>query len=280
MQALEQKLNQCVEAGEIDLPILPAVSAEVMSLTQSDDVDAAKLASLIQNDLSLSGNVMGLANSAAYGGSVKMQTLQQAITRLGLREIAQIAMTISVGQSVFKKDASTQEIIDYLWKHSLATACWAKEIARLSRSNTEVAFLCGLLHQIGKPVAVNTITQLLESENESLKDQQEFLNILDKYNKVIGAALAQEWQFPNAVVEVINHIDEYFSAPAARQEAMVVNAARFLAVRTLDGSDEAQLLTAMLGEEVFEELNFYQDDLELLSEKLDSIKALLSSVKI
>lgn len=280
MQVLEQKLSHCVEAGELDLPVLPAVSAEVMALARSEDVDAARLASLIQNDQSLSGHLMKLANSAAFGGSGKMQTLQQAITRLGLRQIAQMAMTISIGQSVFKKDASTQEIIDYLWKHSLATASWAKEIARICRSNTEVAFLCGLLHQIGKPVAVNTLVNLLEDENESLKSQQEFLSIINKYNKVIGATLAAQWQFPETVIEVINYIDEYFSAPAARQEAMVVNAARFLAVKTLEDCDQPQLLTAMLGEEIFEELNFYQDDLEVLAEKLETIKGLLSSIKV
>lgn len=280
MQVLEEKLTHCVEAGEIDLPVLPAVSVEVMSLARSEDGDAARLADLIKNDQSLCGHVMRLANSAAFSGNGKLQTLQQAITRLGLREIAQMSLTVSVGQAVFKTDASTQEIVDYLWKHSLATATWAREIARLCRSNTEVAFLCGLMHQIGKPVAVNAVVMLLEKENESLKSQQEFLSIIDKYNKVIGASLATRWQFPDTVVEVINYIDEYFAAPVAKQEAMIVNAARFLATNTLSDCDEDQFLALIQGEKIFEELNFYEDDLEVLAGKLESTKELLATVRI
>ncbi len=280
MNKLEEQFKARVESGSVALPVLPAVGAEVMSLAQDQDSDAMQLAKLVQNDQALSGHLMRIANSAAFNTSGQMQTLQQAITRLGMRQIAQMALTISVGESVFKSSAASEQLVDYLWRHALASAAWAREIARMQRSNTEVAFLCGLLHQIGKPVAVNTLVDLLENENEALKEHAAILELLDRYNKVIGVSLARRWQFPESVIETINYIDEYVAAPSAKKEVMIVNAARDLATLTLDGNSREELLQAMSEQAVFEQLNFYPEDLAELADKLDSVQSLLDSLPL
>ncbi|MGB1192330.1 MAG: HDOD domain-containing protein, partial [Pseudomonadales bacterium] len=87
MADLEQQLKKRIDSGDLNFPVLPAVGIRVLELTQDDDSDANGLAMLIQNDQSLTSYVMKVANSAAFSRYGKIQTLQQAITKLGLKNI-------------------------------------------------------------------------------------------------------------------------------------------------------------------------------------------------
>lgn len=122
MADLEQQLKKRIDSGDLNLPVLPAVGIRALELTQDDDSDANGLAMLIQNDQSLTSYVMKVANSAAFSRYGKIQTLQQAITKLGLKNISQMALTMTVGQCVFKSDPMTREITTYIWQHSLLCA--------------------------------------------------------------------------------------------------------------------------------------------------------------
>ena len=279
MSSLEQQLKKRIEAGDVDLPVLPAVATQVLALTRSENSDARDLAQLIQNDQSLAGHVMRMANSAAYSSQGKIQTLQQAIAKLGMRQLGQMALTVSVGQSIFKADAAMQTIVEQLWRHSLACAAWSREIARVGRVNTEVAFLCGLLHQIGKPVAVRTIAQLQATLDEQYTNEQ-LLALIEKYNKVLGVNLARRWQLPESVVESINYIDDYFGAPSARKEVMTVNAARLFASATLENFSSQSIDEIVAGNSIFQDLNLYDEDIADLAEKIPAIEELLATLTL
>lgn len=280
---LEQQLKKRVESGDLDLPMLPAVGTQVLDLTQNEDSDARDLANLIQNDQSLASYVMKVANSAAYSSFGQIQTLQQAIAKLGMKNVAQMALTMTVGQSVFKADPVTQEITEYLWRHSLACALWAREIARVSRINTEVVFLNGLLHQIGKPVALHTIVSLIEDDSQ-LPDRDTLLAIIEQYQKVIGVNLARRWNLPESVVETINYIDEFYAAPHARLEVTTVNAARLLADLSLargpstGGVEVLSFADALADQSVFNELNLYEEDIQALEAKREIVDQLLQTL--
>jgi HD-like signal output (HDOD) protein len=76
-----------------------------------------------------------------------------------MQTIAELAITICVRGSVFPKKAYA-EISTSLWTHSLASALFAKEIARQQRRNIEAAYLCGLLHRIGMPLVLKAMTEV------------------------------------------------------------------------------------------------------------------------
>ena len=98
-QAIIEQLNQQIESAIADktlvLPVLPQVTNNVLSLVHDADSDASSLAQLIQSDQSLASHVMRIANSAAYSPTAKMTSLQQAIARLGMQNIAEIAMPMA-----------------------------------------------------------------------------------------------------------------------------------------------------------------------------------------
>ena len=144
------------------MPLLPAVAGQVLSLARSQDTRAAELAQVIHSDQSLVSHVLRVANSAAYGWNAQIVSLHQAVARLGFERIAEIALAVAVGGRLFRPDRRKAEL-QRLWSHSVAAAFCAQEAARLLRRNAETAFLCGLLHDIGKPVVLEAVQSVENS---------------------------------------------------------------------------------------------------------------------
>ena len=276
---LEQQLKIRIESGAIELPMLPAVGVQVLALTQNEDSDASGLASLIENDLSLTSYILKVSNSAAFSSYGKTQTLQQAITKLGMKNIAQLALTMTVGQGVFKSDALTHEITSYLWQHSLLSALWAREIAGLCRLNADVVFLNALLHQIGKPVVLHAISDLLNGPAQ-LPEFDDLLGLIEKYQKRMGLKLAHSWNLPESIAATISYIDEYELANDMQLEVAAVNAARLLADIVLATGEPVQFEDAVADQAVFGELSLAKVEIQLLDKKRDAVGDMMQALII
>ena len=121
---LETRLQQ----KSFELPLLPEVATRVMTLCSSEDTDAAQLAEVLQRDQAFAGHVLRVANSPLMMPKVPIVSLQQAVSRLGMGRVAEIAMAISVQGETFDVPGH-MPLVRKLWKHSLAVGCFAKEIA-------------------------------------------------------------------------------------------------------------------------------------------------------
>ena len=131
---VSEKLHSKIERNQLEVPMLPEVAGKVVRLTQDPESDASELAKLIQSDQTLAGHVMRVANSAAYSPNSSMVSLQQAITRLGMKLIAEIALGASINSTLFNTPGFEKHI-SYELKYSLAAGIWAKEVARSCRKN-------------------------------------------------------------------------------------------------------------------------------------------------
>ncbi|MEZ6096138.1 MAG: HDOD domain-containing protein [Pirellulaceae bacterium] len=104
---------------------------------------------LIECDPVLSAKVLAVANSPLYGHSRRISAIPRAAILLGLRTLSNLAITLSTKEVFGKKD-----ICEYrrrLQEHSLATAVTSRLIAaQVGGMDTSTAFLCGLLHDLGK----------------------------------------------------------------------------------------------------------------------------------
>ena len=136
LQPVAEEIRTDLASGRLKLPVLPNVATEVLSSSLDDSSDAAKLAGLIQQDQSLASHVLRVVNSPAFRGSAEIVALQQAIARLGMVRIREIALTASLKNALSSK-GSFQELMDRAWRLGLATGLWAKEVARATRRNVE-----------------------------------------------------------------------------------------------------------------------------------------------
>lgn len=275
-QSVADQLAIAIETKKIEVPILPDVTHQVLSLTQNSDSDASQLAKIIQSDPTMGGHVIRIANSAAYTPNSNLVSLQQAITRLGMVEISNIAISTSLNSKMFKAPGYEKHIAD-IWKHSLFTAAWSKEISRTLRKNVEAAFLCGLLHSIGKAVILQTIADFRHS-NDGIMDDYDLHKLFDEYESSVSAVVAEEWGLPEIVGEAITYYSHFNDAPTSADIAATVLFGSQMATHLLNPET---LSEAMLGESpALELVNLYPDEVKALLEKSDTIQSSVQALSL
>ena len=275
VESTAKELKEIVTNGKIDVPVLPETAHKVMTLTQDPESDATQLALVIQSDPTLGGHVMRIANSATYTPNSNLVSIQQAITRLGMNEITNIALSTSMNSKIFH--APNYEVhIATIWKHALATALWSKEVARVMRSNVEAAFLCGLLHSIGKPVILQTI-----AENTHLElplNDDELAQVYTHFESSFCQAVCQEWELPSIVAEAISFYKNFISAPSEPKLAATIAFSAQLA-NQLIFPDETNK-DAILNSPALEPINLYPDDVNKLIEKEPDIQTSMGTLSV
>ena len=275
VESTTSKLNDIVNNGKIDVPVLPETAHKVMTLTQDPESDAAQLAAIIQSDPTMGGHVMRIANSAAYTPNSNLVSIQQAIARLGMNEISNIALSTSMNSKMFNAP-NYETHIAIIWTHSLATALWSKEVARAMRSNVEAAFLCGLLHSIGKPVILQTLSENTP-QNTTLNDE-ELKQIYGEFESPFCQAVCKEWGLPGIVGEAISFYKDFTKAPSEPELAATIAFGTELA-KLLLHPDETSKET-VLDSPALELINLYPEDVNKLFEKEPDIQTGMDTLSV
>ena len=265
-------LEERIEKRSFELPMLPQVASQVMEMCNAKETDAAKLSQVIHRHQSLAGHVLRVANSPAIRPTMPIISLQQAVSRIGMRQITEITFAISVKAKVFKSESHIDVVHD-LWRYSVAGGLFAKEVARQRRRNVESTFLCGLLHNVGKPVLLDALGELEKQAGRPLP-RPDILLALDTYHTDVGSQLAQEWALPPQTVEAIRYHENYQEAPTFGEVAMTVNLAVCLAKLAIESTEESweadwQALQEL---QVLEDLNLYPNDLQKLVDQTERIR--------
>jgi len=276
VNALAALLDDFLLHNKVDVPVLPAVASKVMTMSQSSDTDAKKLAQLIQGDQAMAAHVMKVANSPVYSSGGSLVSLQQAIARLGFAMISDIAVSVSVGAKLFDVPDFKTEIAS-MWQHALATALWSKEIARVCRNNVEAVFLCGLLHSIGHPSSLQKIIELKESSEQKVSRDQ-CMDLVQNYQQEFGLQIVEEWKMPTLVCDVLKYFYDFKnSGDAIETTATVVTGSYFARFMLWPGQVSEDDLREL---ETLEAINLYPDQIDELIEKYDSVQMSMETMSV
>jgi len=260
---LSRVFAQLLTDRKVELPPMPGTAAQVMQLCQQEDTDAAKLSAVIHGDPTIASNVLRVANSVAYMGQVPCSSLQQAVSRLGMQQITEIALAVSVRSRLFASDTCAS-MLKALWKHSVLTAFFTKEISRMRRRNVEIAFLCGLLHDVGKALLLNNVDQLGAGRIQAMP-RSALRDAVQEHHIVAGVLLADEWSLPDQVKESIACHHDVAKATNYGDMSMMVSLADHIA-HIAAPSELAEPITeeALLEHDVLVSLNLYRDQVDQL----------------
>jgi HD-like signal output (HDOD) protein len=273
-EAYQVGLNERIESGKLDLPLLPDVVMEVMNLSNSDNADPAKLADILHRDQTLAGHVLRVANSPAYKPRMPIVSLQQAVSRLGMTQLSEIAYTVSVQSCVFKVKGFEDEVAA-LWQHALSAGVYSKEIARTKKYDVDKAFLWGLLHDVGKPVVLLTLAELQKELNLPLK-LQAVIETMDAYHTQVGGILAKYWELPAMIQESILFHHHYQAAPSYPEAAMVTCLADHLSYHLMDPDQVSE--ESVRQHPVIELLRCSSDDVDALLAKREQVLEIIKSM--
>jgi len=269
-------LEEGLKSKAIELPVMPRVANKVFNLTNDPSADMSDLSALIHSDQSIASHVLRIANSAAYGGGDQIVSLKQAVTRLGMNLLGDIAFAVSIQSDIFKAPGFEAQIGSLL-KHALASAAYGREIARKRRRNVEGQFLCGLLHSVGKPIALQLIANLQIEKGIQL-EISDVGSLVGRFNRPIAIGIAKEWKLPKQLQITTVFYKNYPDAPTFKDESAATYLSQMLASWLLNPAKYNALILAE--DPVFEYLNFYPDDIKDLLAKKDDVQAVVSAMEL
>jgi putative nucleotidyltransferase with HDIG domain len=190
-----------------ELPLLPMVVTRIMMLDPDDRNYFEKVLALAEEDPTFAVRLIRMANSVAFMPSDPIVDLKSAMTRIGTRHIAAMLTSLSV-MEIF---VPTREDIRNLWLHSIQTAVGARLMTARYLSgllSAEEAYLCGLLHDIGRFVLFETVTEETRHINEEDWESTEELIELEQQrlgvnHSELGWLLCRKWHMPEKVSTVV-----------------------------------------------------------------------------
>jgi diguanylate cyclase (GGDEF)-like protein len=202
-----KKLEHIPLNGELPSP--KGVALAILELCRKEDATIAEVAHIAQTDPALASRLIRQANSAAMGGSRPVDSVTEAIMRLGMGTVRNLALGFSL---VDQYQNGPCEGFDYqgFWSHSLLMAVAVQQFCTMANVGaSEELFACGLLAQVGRlslatvyPAAYARLLQNPDPTRSLVSLEQEHLQA--DHNE-LTAALLTEWGIPGALVEPIYH---------------------------------------------------------------------------
>jgi HD-like signal output (HDOD) protein len=275
--AVRAMLIERIAGNKLELPVLPDVASKVVQLCSDPNADGRTLAQLVQRDAAIAGHLMRLANSPLYAPPTPLVSLDQVISRLGIKKIREIALIISCQSKVFAVPGF-EHTVKMLFRHSLAAGAFAQEIARSRRWNVEEGFLCGLLHDVGRPVLIQELVDLHAKANCTF-DYMACYPLITSLHARLGSALVTGWKLPARLGETILHHHTPDKSTTAAQTAMMTNLADDLAHWLMPIDGERRPSEDQLREHpMLEPLNIYPEEMDALIAQKAKISTMVNAL--
>lgn len=257
------------------LPSLPHVVTRVMQLTEDPDSTILDITAILDQDQSITAQVLRMANSIYYGYSRRIATVSDAIILVGFNTIRSIVLAASVSK-ILKKELSGYVMSEgALWTHSQCAAVFARMLARRAGfKSAELAYTATLLHDIGKVVLNSylhdTYSEVIARVEESKLPFHLVEDALFGYNHAsVGARVAEKWNLPPALVEAIACHHEPGKARENPELAAIVHVADAVTLQMGMGLGVDGLLYPF-SSQALDALGLDETDLEeLMSEVVD-----------
>jgi len=186
----------------ITIPACPAVFVRLLKALE--DPDSPELPQIINSDPSLSSEVIRVSNSAFYGASKRIFSVNDAVIRLGFNEIFSIATALKA-REVFR-GGKWDDFRALLWEHAVKVATASKLLARRFNSKAvETIYTAGLLHDLGKLLYAEVLPTYGEiavtRHGEALMVEEK--NLFGTEHSELGGELLRFWKLPDTLASLV-----------------------------------------------------------------------------
>ena len=203
--ALLTILVEKIKNDTLVLPTLPAVALKVRKAADDPDINLQDMGEVIGQDPSLSARMIKISNSAYMGRAVKVTSISQAVTRIGLRQIKNIATALAMEQPFVSKNELVGEYMKKEWSNTVevvanAMAALQMYIARTKKRELSIdtMTLMSLIHSIG----VLPILTEAERHTEVFASPSFLDDAIDKLAPKVGGSIMRSWEFDEEFVVV------------------------------------------------------------------------------
>lgn len=269
---LDAAIVALVARGAIDLPVHPAIAAQVEDLVRRGDYRIDALARLVTADPALAAEAIAAANAAVPDEAHAAASVAQALERLDPPTLS--ATALAVVRRSRPARGPLAELREAAWRDALSSALLARDLARARGLADDEAYTAGLLHDAGRPIAIAVLERLAQgAQHPPRMAARWWESVVDRYHVDLGRAAARRWALPARLADAIalHHAPDH--SAAADPELLDVVATADAIVRALaDG-------TRVAGEDAATIRALSNDDTAALARTVEALPAFLASVE-
>lgn len=211
--ALVLRVLDHFQANRPDPSAAPAQALRVMELLRDPEVSTNRLVKAIGNDAAMTAKLLKVANSAWYRRLEPVDSLRGAVTLLGNQAVSEVVIAVS-GQSLF--DFGSQAVFwrfqkrwDALQHHAIVTSFLSGWLALRRGGRPDHAALAGMLHDIGKALALRALSEIVEEGGGDPGPDDPLLDVVvDEVHGNLGMELCVLWALPDFVTDACSKVHE------------------------------------------------------------------------
>jgi HD-like signal output (HDOD) protein len=202
---IADRLLEAVAKGKAALPPLPELGTRLRDMIADEGAGAPEVARLVGQDPAIAASLLRAANSAAFGGLRRISELDQAVARLGLKQVCSI-VTVLLHKGMFASSSPERDFLfRTLWEHAVATSLGARHLAAKDGADPESALLAGLLHDTGKLLVLRGVDYLESSRQIPPAGPALLAELMEVLHTSLGYRVLKEWRIPEPICQVALH---------------------------------------------------------------------------
>ena len=253
----------------LKLPCSPSLLPRLSEALQSESSSTEQISKIIQIDPSLASATIRLANSAYFGGAGRaVESVEQAIMRLGAKEIYRLAALALIGRWPATNNTGAQLEPGDFCRHALCCAIASEVLAETTEQvDPQLAYTSGLVHEMGKLAVAHAcggffpLIRACQQQRGYTWEQAE-KEVLGYEHAEVGARLLKAWHFPELMIAAAEYQHRPTQAPAAALPLLAhLHAGRYIAASMGPGISEDGFLFEV-NADLLAEWNFTSNVLE------------------
>ena len=183
---------------------MPSVIVRALNIMKKPTASMKELGDIVMFDQSLTIKILALVNSAYYGFSQQISSINIALSLLGMVKVKNIIVAVAM------KPMMSNQGDKELWKHSMRVAAGCEYLANLTKiMDSDEAFIAGFVHDVGKMVLHMSNEKLYTKVLNAVNDGADILDAERKYfdsdHVKTGSLLAKRWQLPILLANIISY---------------------------------------------------------------------------
>lgn len=240
--------NVAAFVKDLTLPTMPEVAHELIRSLNDDEIPTGKLKETIAKDPALTVKLLRLANSAHFGVSREVSTLEDAMAVVGMSQVRTLALSACLSDAFPVAPGLDR---DTFWRESQACAAYAQWLASRMGADSQQAWLSGFMVRLGElmivqnqPEAMATIEQEPHYPGGRWEREASLLGFTEGQ---ITAEMARRWKFPQSIIDALEHSGDPLSMRPFCRLSGVLHLAELLATtRETEPEDMVEVLPELL----------------------------------
>ena len=185
---------------------MPDIAMRIAKVINDPNTGSEDIARVVQADPTVAARLISVVNSAAYRGRASINSLPDAVTRLGRNVIHNLVISFALGSLFRSRSNVLHKRMTALWKHACQIAAISRELGRVTPGlSADHALLCGLVHDIG----ALPIISAARSHPEIVEQPEILDHAIQQLKPEIGAMVLKKWEFGDAFINVALHSEDW-----------------------------------------------------------------------